>query len=55
MARERPVVAVGVALAAELVYRGPSPEQRIRAWRALGEAPLDIVARELDGLSAPSP
>ncbi len=61
MARERPVMALGVALAAEIVYGGPSPEERIRAWRALGEAPLDVVARELDahgsgaagGLTAP--
>jgi hypothetical protein len=42
-------VALGVALAAELVYQGPSPpEERIRAWRDLGEVPLDVLARELD-------
>jgi hypothetical protein len=49
--RERPVKALGVALAAELLYRDrASPdvvEARMRAWRALGEAPLDVVAREL--------
>jgi hypothetical protein len=54
MARERPVVALGVALAAELVYRGPSPEDRVRTWRALGEAPLDVVARELDRPQGPA-
>jgi hypothetical protein len=49
-ARERPVPALGVAFAAELVYDKPESgdaEGRLRAWRALGEAPLDIVAREL--------
>jgi hypothetical protein len=61
MARERPVVVLGVALAAELLYApdartpqsrdardgGRSYEERLQAWRALGEAPLDVVAREL--------
>jgi hypothetical protein len=50
-ARERPVVALGVALSAELLYAGgdaAATEARLNAWRALGEAPLDIVARELD-------
>ena len=50
-ARERPVVALGVALAAELLYRdgdAAAAEPRLKAWRALGEAPLDVVARELD-------
>jgi hypothetical protein len=48
MARERPVVALGVVLAAELVYgRRDGAAQRLQAWRALGEAPLDLVAREL--------
>jgi hypothetical protein len=47
-ARERPVPALGVALAAELLYAKGDAEQRLRAWRALGEAPLDIVARELN-------
>jgi hypothetical protein len=46
-ARERPVPALGVALAAELLYAKEDTDQRLRAWRALGEAPLDIVAREL--------
>jgi hypothetical protein len=45
--RERPVVALGAALAAELLYAGEGSEGRIAAWRALGEAPLDVVAREL--------
>jgi hypothetical protein len=48
MARERPVVVLGVALAAELIYgSGGRSEDRLQAWRALGEAPLDVVAREL--------
>lgn len=48
--RERPTMAIGLALAAEILYgtNGTSdPEARLRAWRALGEAPLDVVAREL--------
>jgi hypothetical protein len=53
--RERPVKALGVALAAELLYGGSaSParpadvvDARLRAWRGLGEVPLDIAAREL--------
>jgi hypothetical protein len=48
MGRERPVVVLGVALAAEILYGPPSGgEGRLRAWRALGEAPLDVVAREV--------
>jgi hypothetical protein len=54
MARERPVVVLGVALAAGLLYgsdRAPQArertDERLQAWRALGEAPLDVVAREL--------
>lgn len=47
MARERPVVVLGVALAAELLYAEDGGEARLAAWRALGEAPLDVVAREL--------
>lgn len=50
-ARERPVVALGVALAAELLYRDVTREgaqPRLLAWSALGEAPLDIVSREID-------
>jgi hypothetical protein len=52
MARERPVVALGVALAADLLYTpgAPPPEDRIRAWHGLGETPLDVAARELAGL-----
>jgi hypothetical protein len=46
-ARERPVPAIGVGLAAELLYATPGADARLRAWRALGEAPLDIVAREI--------
>lgn len=46
-ARERPVLVLGVALAADLIYGTDGAEERLRAWRALGEAPLDVVAREL--------
>jgi hypothetical protein len=48
MARERPVPALGVALAAEMLATGGHPVDRVQGWRSLGEAPLDIVARELD-------
>ena len=50
MARERPVVALAVALAADLLYSqgSASPSDRmIHAWRDLGEMPLDVIAREL--------
>jgi hypothetical protein len=47
MARERPVVVLGVALAAELLYGSGRSDERLQTWRALGEAPLDVVAREL--------
>jgi hypothetical protein len=47
-ARERPVVALGAALAIELVTSHGNVESRVAAWHALGEAPLDVVARELD-------
>jgi hypothetical protein len=46
-ARERPVVALGVALAADLLYGTEGADERLRAWRALGDAPLDVVAREI--------
>jgi hypothetical protein len=46
-ARERPVFALGIALCANLLYGRPGGEERLRAWRALGEAPLDVVAREV--------
>jgi hypothetical protein len=46
-ARERPLLALGVALAAEIIYGADGPGERLRAWRALGEAPLDVVAREV--------
>ena len=44
MARERPVLALGPAFAAEILQ---GSEGRLAAWRTLGDAPLDIVAREL--------
>jgi hypothetical protein len=46
-ARERPVPAIGVGLAAELLYATDGADARLRAWRSLGEAPLDVVAREI--------
>jgi len=46
-ARERPVPAIGVGLAAELLYATPGEDARLRAWRSLGEAPLDVVEREI--------
>lgn len=46
-ARERPVLSLGVALAARILYDGDDAGARLRAWQALGEAPLDVVAREL--------
>jgi len=53
MARERPVAALGVARAVELLLSaGDHPEERAQQWSSLGEAPLDIVARELDAESA---
>jgi hypothetical protein len=47
-ARERPAVALGVALAAEILYGsddGAAETRRVR-WQNLGDAPLDIVERE---------
>jgi hypothetical protein len=52
VARERPVVVLGVALAAEILYAGDGADQRLAAWRALGEVPLDIAAREIVGAVA---
>jgi hypothetical protein len=55
-ARERPVVVLGAALAAELLYGADgAAAERLAAWRALGEAPLDVVAREtaLSGAAPP--
>ncbi len=46
-ARERPELVLGAALAAEIVYGGQREDERLGAWRALGEAPLDVVIREL--------
>ena len=54
-------MALAIALGAELLYgtgrsengpharrERPSQDDRLQAWRALGEAPLDVVARELE-------
>lgn len=49
-ARERPVVALGAALAIEIVTAHGDVEPRVARWHALGEAPLDVVARELDSI-----
>ncbi|HEY6460004.1 MAG TPA: hypothetical protein VIY73_07620, partial [Polyangiaceae bacterium] len=46
-ARERPVWALGVVLAAELLFEKEGTAERLTTWKALGEAPLDVVAREL--------
>jgi hypothetical protein len=51
MARERPVAALGAALAVELLSAGGHPEERAQRWGSLGEAPMDIVARELNAES----
>jgi hypothetical protein len=48
-ARERPVWALGVVLAAEILFEKEGTAQRLAAWKELGEAPLDVVARELGG------
>jgi 3D (Asp-Asp-Asp) domain-containing protein len=54
-AREHPIVAIGVALAAEIIYgAADGADERLRAWRALGEAPLDVVAREIGALHGPA-
>ncbi|HXX70228.1 MAG TPA: hypothetical protein VEK07_23815 [Polyangiaceae bacterium] len=53
-ARERPVPSLGVALAAEILYSGEGADARLRAWRALGEAPLDVVAREIGAAPPPT-
>ncbi len=47
MARERPAVALGPALAAQIVFATGVSDARIAAWRDLGEVPLDVLAREL--------
>jgi hypothetical protein len=52
--RERPVPSLGVALAAELLYGNDGGDGRLRTWRGLGEAPLDVMAREI-GAPIPSP
>lgn len=52
-ARERPVFALGAAFAIEITTAHGNVEQRVAAWKALGEAPLDVVARELDGARQP--
>jgi hypothetical protein len=48
-ARERPTVALGVVLAAELLYGGDdaTAEGRRSRWEKLGDAPLDVVEREI--------
>ncbi len=47
MARERPAVALGPALAAQIAFGLGVSDARIAAWRDLGEVPLDVLAREL--------
>jgi hypothetical protein len=47
MARERPAVALGPGLAAQIAFAQGVSDARIAAWRDLGEVPLDVMAREL--------
>ncbi len=47
MARERPVVALGPVLAAQIALGRGFSDSRIAAWRDLGEVPLDVLMREL--------
>jgi hypothetical protein len=47
MARERPAVALGPALAGQIAFSQGVTDARIAAWRDLGEVPLDVLAREL--------
>jgi hypothetical protein len=51
MARERPVVALGPALAAQIAFSQGVSDARIAAWHDLGEVPLDVLARELGAAS----
>ena len=53
-ARERPVIAVGVALAVELLASG-NPAERARTWRALGDVPLDVARRVCAATPAAAP
>jgi hypothetical protein len=48
-ARERPVVALGLALAAAALYGGDpaAVDARTGTWLSLGDVPLDVVEREL--------
>jgi hypothetical protein len=52
-ARERPVGVLAVAVAAEMLFGKPGTAERLAAWRALGEAPLDVVERETSARVAP--
>jgi hypothetical protein len=53
-ARERPVVALGLAVAAVILYEDPAAaDARTHDWALLGEAPLDVVAREVGATSYP--
>ena len=56
LAGARPIIPLGVGLALEIVYRVPAEAPHLaRAWLTLGDAPLDIVERELRGFaSAPA-
>ena len=48
LAGARPMIPLGVGLALEIVYRDPQAAPRVaRAWLTLGDAPLDIIEREL--------
>jgi hypothetical protein len=48
LAAARPDVPVGVAMALEMVFRAPGgAARRAERWLAFGDAPLDVVEREL--------
>jgi hypothetical protein len=48
LAASRPIVPIGVALAAEIVFRDPArARERLSAWLALGDVPLDVAAAQI--------
>ncbi len=50
-AAARPVAAIGAGLAAEMLSRAPDAAER---WLAFGDAPLDVVEREVISAKVPS-
>jgi hypothetical protein len=56
LARARPLLPLGVALATRLVLRDAARGRDVLdAWLSFGEAPLDVVEREVVRPSSPSP